>query len=71
MLNHRTARNIAFGSGAHLCLGHHFAKLLLRLAVERLIARFPDARLADPDMQLQFGGSVGELRIVSLPMVTG
>lgn len=68
---HRNPRNIAFGSGPHLCLGHHFAKLLLKVAVQRLIARFPQARLADPNMTLEFGGSVGELRIVSLPMVTG
>jgi cytochrome P450 len=67
---HRNPRNIAFGSGPHLCLGHHFAKLLLRIAVERLIQRFPDARLVDPAMSLQLGGSVGELRILSLPMTT-
>jgi cytochrome P450 len=66
---HRNPRNIAFGSGPHLCLGHHFAKLLLRVAVERLITRFPNARLADPDMELRFGGSVGELHISSLPMI--
>jgi cytochrome P450 len=68
---HRNPRNIAFGSGPHLCLGHHFAKLLLRTAVKRLINRFPDAHLVDPDMPLQFGGSVGELHILSLPMGTG
>ncbi len=67
----RNARNIAFGSGHHLCLGHHFAKLLLRTAVERLITRFPSARLVDPGMPLEFGGSVGELKILSLPMMTG
>ncbi len=66
----RNARNIAFGLGPHLCLGHHFAKMLLRIAIERLIARFPDARLADPDMQVEYGGAVGQMRIVSLPMLT-
>ena len=34
---YRNSKNIAFGSGPHLCLGHHFAKQLLRIAVERLI----------------------------------
>ena len=45
-----------------------FAKLLLRIAVERLIHRFPNARLADPNMELRYGGSVGELKIATLPM---
>jgi cytochrome P450 len=68
---YRTTKNIAFGSGPHLCLGNHFAKLLLKIAVDRLIHRFPNARLVDPDMELQYGGSVGELKIVSLPMLIG
>ena len=67
---YRTPKNIAFGGGPHLCLGHHFAKQLLRISVDRLIHRFPKARLVDPDMELEYGGSVGELKIVSLPMMT-
>ena len=67
---HRNPRTIAFGSGPHACLGFFLAKLVLRLAVQRLIARFPDARLVDPTMQLEYGGSVGELKIKSLPMMT-
>lgn len=67
---HRTPKNIAFGSGPHLCLGHHFAKQLLRIAVDRMINRFPNARLVDPNMELEYGGSVGELKILSLPMIT-
>jgi cytochrome P450 len=67
---HRTTKNIAFGSGPHLCLGNHFAKQLLQIAVERLIDRFPNARLVDQQMEPRYGGSVGELKIVSLPMVT-
>ena len=67
---HRNPRTIAFGSGPHACLGFFLAKLVLRLAVQRLIARFPHARLVDPAMQLEYGGSVGELKIKSLPMLT-
>jgi cytochrome P450 len=66
----RNPRTIAFGSGPHSCLGFFLAKLVLRLAVEQLVARFPDARLVDPAMKLEYGGSVGELKIKSLPMVT-
>jgi hypothetical protein len=34
-----------------------------------LIARFPEARLADPGFQPVYGGAVGELRMQSLPML--
>jgi cytochrome P450 len=67
---HRNAKNIAFGSGPHHCIGHFLARLALRTAIERFMARFPNARLADPDMQLRYGGAIGELRIMSLPMLT-
>lgn len=45
----RPARpNLAFGSGNHVCLGIHFARMELRVALEQLLARLPDLRL-DPD----------------------
>ena len=42
----------------------------MRIAVEQLITRFPDARLENPDMPVTYSGSVGELRVKSLPMLT-
>ena len=36
----------------------------------RLLARFPNAHLADPEFVPVYGGSVGELRLQSLPMLT-
>jgi cytochrome P450 len=65
----RTTRNVAFGSGPHLCVGQRMAKAAIRIAVERILVRLPDARLEDPEMKLRYGGSVGELRIQSLPML--
>ncbi len=38
--------HIAFGFGAHFCLGNQLARLELRVMVERLLARLPDLRLA-------------------------
>jgi hypothetical protein len=35
-----------------------------------LLARFPEARLADPHFEPVYGGAVGELRMKSLPMLT-
>jgi cholest-4-en-3-one 26-monooxygenase len=38
--------HIAFGFGAHFCLGNQLARLELRVMVERVLARMPDLRLA-------------------------
>lgn len=61
---------MTFGAGAHYCIGHVLGRTTLLVAIRRLLARFPDARLADPDFQPVYGGAAGELRLKSLPMVT-
>jgi len=38
----------AFGYGTHYCVGHHFSRLQVQLAVQRLFERLPRLRL-DPD----------------------
>jgi cholest-4-en-3-one 26-monooxygenase len=38
--------HIAFGFGAHFCLGNQLARLELRVMVERVLARMPDLGLA-------------------------
>jgi cytochrome P450 len=69
---HRNPKDvIIFGGGRHFCLGHRLARMSMRIAVEELLARFPNARLADLDYEPTYAGSVGELRIESLPMVIG
>jgi cytochrome P450 len=40
--------HLAFGVGNHICLGIHFARMELRVALEQLLARLPNLRL-DPD----------------------
>jgi hypothetical protein len=40
----------------------------LTIAIRRLLARFPNAKLADPDFIPCYGGAVGELRLQHLPM---
>jgi cytochrome P450 family 142 subfamily A polypeptide 1 len=41
--------HIAFGFGAHFCLGNQLARLELKVMFDRLLARLPDLRLAvDP-----------------------
>jgi cytochrome P450 len=41
-------RHIAFAAGAHVCVGMHLARLEARVAIGRLLDRFPRLRL-DPD----------------------
>ncbi|HSS09434.1 MAG TPA: cytochrome P450, partial [Acidimicrobiales bacterium] len=38
--------HVAFGFGAHFCLGNSLARLELRVMVERVLARLPDLELA-------------------------
>ena len=38
--------HIAFGFGAHFCLGNQLARLELKVMFERLLARLPDIHLA-------------------------
>jgi cytochrome P450 len=45
----RPKRNqAAFGFGPHFCAGHHFSRVHMRIAVQRLFERLPSLRL-DPD----------------------
>ncbi|MCA1727348.1 MAG: cytochrome P450 [Actinobacteria bacterium] len=41
--------HVAFGYGAHFCLGNSLARLELRVMFDRLLERFPDMELASED----------------------
>ena len=46
---HRTpAPHLSFGSGPHMCLGMHLARMETRLALDAILQRLPDLRL-DPE----------------------
>ena len=52
----RPRRNhAAFGFGPHFCSGHHFSRVQMRIALTRLLERFPTLRL-DPDRPPVFDG---------------
>jgi cytochrome P450 len=46
-INRRIARHLAFGYGAHFCIGAALARLEARVALEEVLRRFPDW---EPDM---------------------
>ena len=51
--------HLAFGHGAHACAGMNVARLEGRIAIGRLLARFPGIDLAAPaqrDPRLRFRG---------------
>ena len=53
---HRPRRNhLSFAVGPHYCIGHHFARVQLRMAINKLISRFPAIELA-PDHRTVFHG---------------
>ena len=52
----RPRRNhAAFGFGPHFCSGHHFSRVQMRIALTRLLERFPGLRL-DTDRPPVFDG---------------
>ena len=57
-------RHLAFGSGPHQCAGMHLARLEGRVAVSRLLARFPAFALAGEPLR---GGRARFRGFLSLP----
>jgi len=57
-------RHLAFGSGAHICAGLNIARLEGRIAIGRLLARFPSYRLAGEPVR---GGRARFRGFLSLP----
>jgi cytochrome P450 PksS len=60
--------HIAFGLGAHYCLGAPLARLEGRVAIGSLIRRFPDLSLAVPPQQLRWRAGISLRGLVSLPV---
>jgi cytochrome P450 len=69
-IHRKPKRIMSFGAGPHHCIGNILGRTTITIAITRLLARFPDARLADPGFTPVYGGAVGELRLQSLPMMT-
>lgn len=60
-------RHLAFGAGAHRCIGSHLARIELRISLEEIHRRIPDYAV-NPDRPVQsHGGSVRG--VVQLPIL--
>ncbi len=64
--------HMAFGFGAHFCLGNQLARLELRVMVERVLARLPDLRLAVergalPRREANFISGIEEMPVAFTP----
>jgi cytochrome P450 len=46
-------RHVAFGAGPHRCVGSNLARMNLRVAIEEVVDRLDDIRLA-PDADIDF-----------------
>jgi cytochrome P450 len=62
--------HLGFGTGPHVCLGIHFARMELRVALEQLLTRLPRLRL-DPDAPESPITGLGMRSPAALPVVFG
>src|SRR5262245_4041738 len=67
-IHRKPKRILSFGAGPHHCIGNILGRTTITIAITRLLARFPQAYIRDPDFKPVYGGAVGELRLQSLPM---
>jgi cytochrome P450 len=61
-------RHLAFGQGVHYCVGAPLARLEGQIAINALLERFPDLRLAVPSRALRRRRGLGLRGLESLPL---
>ncbi len=63
-------QHLAFGSGAHYCLGSSLAKLEAEIAISRFLRRFPDAAIAPDDGSVEWNGRINLRGLEHLTVTT-
>lgn len=61
-------KHLAFGNGVHYCLGAPLARLEGKIALQGLLERFPNMRLAVPETQLQWRQALNVRGLKALPI---
>jgi cytochrome P450 len=67
LIDRKENRHLAFGAGAHRCLGSHLARVELSVAIEEWLRRIPEFRIAEGAKLKQHIGGVAGLD--TLPLV--
>jgi len=65
-LNRSPNRHLAFGRGAHLCLGNHLARLNMKAMFTTMLTRFEKIELADDDLSFKRGLSIRGLEALPI-----
>jgi cytochrome P450 len=65
VLGRHPNRHLAFGAGAHRCLGAHLARMELAMVLEEWLPRIPDFRVAGDGELTERGG---QLMLLSVPL---
>jgi cytochrome P450 len=63
-------RHLAFGGGAHRCLGSHLARFELRIALEELHRRLPDY-VVPADAELNYSPGIREIEKLPVEFTPG
>jgi len=58
IIDREVNRHAAFGLGVHRCVGSNLARMEVRVALERWLARYPNFSLAEPAAVRWSGGQV-------------
>ncbi|SDY69509.1 Cytochrome P450 [Amycolatopsis xylanica] len=65
----RGARHhVAFGFGAHQCLGQNLARMELQIVIDTLFKRIPDLKIAVPETELPFKDDAAIFGLYALPV---
>ena len=70
-ITRKDAPHVAFGGGAHLCIGSPLARLEAQLALPSLFAHFPNLHLANPEAKPQWRTLPFFRGLKTLPVITG
>jgi cytochrome P450 PksS len=60
--------HLSFGTGVHFCLGFQLARVETAIALERLLARYPDVRLTTEGKNVRWRKRLGIRALATLPV---